>query len=286
MSPKLKPDDTTNEIYVTPGSDVTIYFATIHPRERYGNSKLTLTALLNYRPVEARYEHYDSRRSQVLDKTKGRNAVFPIDGPIEIVDVTIPSNVFNGKGTYDIGFGWGSSGPVDYAAGWERIHVHYGSCAPATHPCMERAKVARINKDERTIAEKYLAGSYVYPDGRHASRGPFEDIEVEGGREVTIGYSVHSGESKTSYVVVPLINETPIPRRRYIYAPADPTKAGIYVKGRGEFKLTIPDRPGEYSVELAKWDMPFLRPGEPTDSGLKPVGHLLGSNSVTYVVKE
>lgn len=282
---RLEPSDTVRELYASYGRDVKIHFVTMHPRDRYGDSSLKVTVLLNYRPThEVIYEHLDARRSRVVESHVGTDAEFSIDGAVEIVDVTIPSEAFDGPGRYDIGFGWGADGPVDYPAGWRRIYVYYGGCSPLAHPCAEKSKHSKMNDDERTIAQKYLVGGYLYPAGKHSDRGPLEKIEVSGGSEVTLRYSIQPGEYTTSYVVAPFINDRPTKMRRLFYIT--PSPPGLYVSARREITLQIPNRPGKYEVDLGMWDAPFLDYRESTRWEIEPAGRNYATNSVTYVVKE
>ena len=284
---EYEPNDLRTELYVPSGRDVTIYFATIHPRDRYGNSKLQLTTLLNYRPTpEVVYEHYDSRRESVLATKTGISTTFPIDGAVELVDITIPANAFDGPGRYEIGFGWGVRGSIEYPAGWRRMYVFYGGCAPRPHPCMKRTESKLINDVERSIAEKYFAGGYVYPAGKYSDRSPFEDIEVVGGEKVTVNYSISAHDYKTTWAVVPIMNAKPLPHRDFVYTPPDPVKRRWYVKSRRSFQIEIPDRPGSYRIAIAMWNRPFLNHGEPTGEKLLPAGRIYGTNIITFVVPQ
>ena len=268
------------------GEDVTIYFATIHPRERYGDSKLMLTALLNFEPTDVTYEQYDGRHEDVVREISGSRAIFPVDGAIEIFDITISAKAFDGPGRYDIGFGWGSKGPVDFSVGWRRLYVYYGSCVPKEHPCMKPVEPKEINADERRIGEKYFTGANVYPAGKYANRGPFEEIEVNGGEEVSVTYSISSHEFDTSWVVVPFVDGKPADKRHYLYTTTHPDSRVWDVVARRNFKLTIPQEPGTHTVIVALWDTPYLEHREDAPRDIVPAGAIYGSNRLKFVVPE
>ncbi|MFB6373472.1 MAG: hypothetical protein ABEN55_10230 [Bradymonadaceae bacterium] len=276
--------------FADPGEDVVIHFATVHPREEYGDSSIEITALLNYRPVDAVYEHYNADRSKVLERHEGIGAGFPIDGEAELIDITIPAEAFDGPGRYDIGLGWEADGPIDFPSTWRSFVVYYGGCKPPSHKCLVRGTKNKENETERKIGDKYYVDGFVYPGGKHQGQGPFE-VQLDEGQTVTVNFSVpgYNRSNPHPYAVVPILRDKPLDQRLLIVTPPkDLDKGGIGY--RGSFEVEIPDKPGRYDVEIGIWDAPFLESGVYSELGFgnleQTTGSKFGTNDVTYVVKE
>lgn len=285
-----EPDDNSNEGFAVPGDDVKLHFGAIHPRDRYGDSTLRVSVLLNYQPVEALYEHFSPSRNVRRDKVVDTHATFPIGGAVELVDITIPAEAFERTGRYDLGLKWGSDGPVHFSGGTDVIRLYYGGCTPPSHPCAERGELETVNKDERAIAKKYFASGYVYPAGEHSNRLPLERITLSEGKRVEVAYSLHaSDEFPIVSVVIPFINGKPLDRRRYVQVARKDGSAPPPVVGhRGRMKIDIPEQPGTYEVYLGIWNFPFLEPGFDPGFGIGELPRYRpdrGTNAVTYVVK-
>ncbi|MFB6375839.1 MAG: hypothetical protein ABEN55_22610, partial [Bradymonadaceae bacterium] len=261
--------------------------AVAYIREHYGDSTLEVTALLNYRPVEGIYQHYNHDRSTVLERQEGIGAGIPIDGDAELVDITIPADVFDGPGRYDIGLGWEVDGKVDNPSGWRRIVIYYAGCTPPTHECLARGTNHKTNDTELEIMKKYFVDGFVYPGGAYKGKGPFRVRLDEGGR-VTVNFSLFNDQSESRpYAVVPMLRDKPLDQRFLVTTPVRGNDGAIGY--RGSFEVEIPDKPGRYDVEVGIWNAPFLEPGNYPDLGFGQIeqtsARKLGTNDVTFIVE-
>jgi len=289
LAERHRPDAPLSRGFAEPGEGALIHFGTIHPRDEYGDSTVKVAALLNYRPVEGVYEHYNDDRSDLLERQEGISGTVSIDSEAELVDITLPAEAFDGPGRYDVGLGWEVDGPVDNPSGWRRIVIYYGGCTPPSHECVVRGTQDEANETERAIAKKYFTAGFVYPGGAHAGEGPLEVRLEEGGR-VTVNYSVINYQDPPSraYALVPTVRDTPLDKR--FFAITEPRDNGGVIGHRGSFDIEIPDEPGRYDVEVGVWHSPFLDPGDYSELGLGDVDQTttsrFGTNDVTYIVEE
>lgn len=281
----MEPDKYNSEAWVEYGRDMEIYFAPIQMRSSYGTSSIRVTAVLNYEPVRGVYEHSSNDRSKILDKKTGTSAEFPLDGPIELFDITIPSEAFDRKGRYDIGLGWNVYGDIDRPGGWRRFRVYYGGTKPPKYPCMRRGKLQEVNQDEKAVFKRYFADAALYPGGEYNARNPFEMIEVEPGERVAVRYGVGPlHEHPTAMVLVPFMNGDPLDKRMFAHTP--PATSATQVGFRDRFIIELPNKPGEYEIELGMWSLPYLDFKEWTEFDLRTDGMMNGTNHVKFVVKE
>lgn len=283
-----QPLSTHNVGFAEFGDDVTVRIATIHPRENYGDSTMFFTALLNYKPTQSTYRHYNGERTKVLKRRTDDHLWIPVDGPIELVDITIPAEAFDRRGRYDLAIGWGDRGPLSYTDRWDSVHIYYGGCSPPDHQCAERGDLHETTEVEQRIRDKYWVTAHVYPHGELKGRDPFKPIQVDAGQEVTIKYSLSVLSNwDTTWMLVPVVNGRPLDKRRHVFVPqhtSEPRK--IYLGSPGTFSIPIPDKPGKYEVEIATWNTPYLS-YEETGTGLNPrPDNSTGSNSLIFVVKE
>jgi hypothetical protein len=282
----LQPLVTHEAGYAEWGDDVTLHIATVHPRSEYKNTTIFFTALLNYQPTVSTYKHFSENRSEVLKQVTGRSIRIPLDGPIEIIEITIPAEAFDSRGRYDLAFGWGNRGPVEFSDEWDSLDIYYGGCSPPKHKCAKPTKIREATQETLRVYKKYMATSFLHPAGKLDGENPFEPIEVKGGQTVEIEYAVlPMSNYNTTIMFVPFINGEPLDKRWHSEIPEFPDDGtGFLFAGRNQFRVRIPDEPGKYEVELASWYRPFLSADElrhkwaPNSSD--------GSNSLMFVVKE
>lgn len=280
-----EPNQNHDEAWLRYGQDLRIYFAPVQSRAEYGDSTIKVTVVLNYKPVDATYEHVSGDRRTVLRRVEGHAGEFPVDGPIELIDVTIPSEAFERKGRYDVGIGWNAYGDITRPGGWERIRVYYGGTEPPTHRCVRRGSITDRKDVELSISKRYFADAVVYPGGRHANKGPFDPIEVDAGEQVAVDYGVDPlTDARTAMAIVPMMNGEPLDKRIFAFTPE---RRGIRKTGfRDRFIVQIPNDPGEYEVELGMWPLPFLDRADWHEFDLASNGHYNGTNHLKFVVKE
>lgn len=285
---ELEPLRTHDAAYAEWGDDVTLHIATIHPRSSYSpDARIVFTALLNYKPTELEYRHYSDDRSKVLKKSTGTSFEIPIDGPTELVDITVPAEVFDRRGRYDLAFGWAVNDAIKFSESWSSKHIYYGGCSPPPHLCAKPVGVPTGKEATKKIYKGLQATGYVHPVGELAGENPLEPIEVDGGQTVEIEYAILPiTDFATTWMLVPMIDGTPLDKRQHVLVPEYPDgKEGFRFGGPGRFEVEIPEKPGRYEVEVATWNLPFLSESEKTTRNLA-ANFASGTNSLFFVVKE
>ena len=291
---KLPADLTTNEdqtdVYAQPGDDITLHFAAVHNRDTsFEGATLELTALLNYQPVEATYKMYNGDRSKILAEKKDIGAEFPVEGTLEIVEITIPASAFDRKGRYDIGFMYSLDG-IDFADGSRLVRVYYGGQTRPDHQCARRGKINKMNEDELEIVQQYFSSGFIYPGANYSESSPLEEIAVSPGEKVAIDYSLFpwTNDAKTA-AVVPIVDGKPRNQRMLAYMPQDDDRART-TGFRDRFVVEMPSEPGLHEVELGIWLLPYLDVGEEPGWQLPEVlpwpGKIVGTNELTFRVEK
>ena len=289
--PSLAPDAYAEQLFADSDQDVTYYIATIHPRQNYGDSHLEYVLLLNYRPVEATWEHMNSTRTSVLDTQNGSSASIPVDDDIELLTVTIPAERFARDGMYDVTIGWSMIGDIDYSSTWKKSQVYHGGYTKPDHPCMRRQKLHKWDEAEWRISKKYFAKAYLHPLGKYENRDYFPHIDADGGETVDLSYGILSySRTNASFAAVLVKNGEPTRKRRFLFAPDQERRSsGAYPIGyRDQFTVRIPDQPGTYDFEIALVPEPFLVEDGclPPELSRATTDSTRGSNHITFVVDQ
>lgn len=262
-APNLQPGEgRTFSMFSEPGTDATFYVYVInnYNTDVLESFRLNMTAMVDYEPVEASYERWDPSREHILfDKTKpGIN--YPIESDVEIIDVTIPGDVFDEERMYEISLNMESTTIERRSVGLSRRFALYnGGYNRPNRPCVE----PRL--DEELLEIEFELFGRISDDVGILF---FEGIEHRDQlREV-----IDVAPNETKRLFLTILRATSVPRPTVLVPlmagepVADPwwvTQGGEIVWPRGHvearktFEVTFPAEPGIYEVQVASWVNPF-----------------------------
>jgi hypothetical protein len=244
--------------------------------------------LLNYKEVDAKIENWNPERTKLEGEKTGATATFEIDDDVEHYDFTIPAEAFDGPGRYDIAVLLSGTGEPNTGSVSQNFTVFYGSCEPQPMTCFHEGEVDGENEVEKVISKEFYTDSYLYPVGDLAGKNPLERIKVAPGQEITLRYRFIVGSMDKLVVAVPLLNGEPVGEPQYTYLPSEPgpdSNIEFPVGAGRRIILTVPEEPGDYTVELAQFTTPFLTRAEADLLDLATTGFSWGSNHLTFRVE-
>jgi len=245
---------------------VVLHFASLHPKgAEVDGEQVSLTLLLNYRPVEATFTHYSDDRSEVLERVEGSSAQFPIDGPAEIFDLRVPSEEFRDGFIHDLalGYQWGG-GEMHEITKFRRIRVYYGGYRRPAHDCLPLGN--RQRRTDRDEALKSIGETAVIApkdaDAGEASRD--SAIPARRGEEITVEYRLTtavSGRYRPT-AMIPLVDGKPLGGPRFVVALPNRPRTAFNITDQGSFTVEMPETSGEHVVQLGTWRDPYLQPDD------------------------
>ena len=265
VDPALKPDDPeVFAIYAQPGTDVKIYLYAINNYEDLSSYRLNLTVMVDYEPVQARYVRWNPDRTQQWSDTKETGISFPIRSDVEIIDITLPGELFSERRMHEIALYTQATttegGPNGEA---RRFALYNGGYDRPSRPCAEpRLGTEAVGIERYIIAAErtdHLAALFV---GGVESRQALRDvIAVAPGETRQFYLSVYRDdfyEGPNPTVLVPLLNGEPIGPTWWVTQGEDNDSSGWdTIDARKTFEVTFPDEPGIYEVEVASWEDPY-----------------------------
>ena len=291
-APHLRPGTKIpRELYALLREDVVLHLATIHPTDRLDDAVLTLTVLVNYRPVTATYEKWNDSRTRVLESVRETGATFDVSRDVELVDVTVPADRFQYRGIHDLAVMYKVDGDVEVGPRLRRMRLYRGSYDRPPHPCLEMgmAKPEPLSEFEKEIdRHSDFVYSLVYPKGVD-EYSDLKRVEARPGETVEVSYVLRTypGDEVKPYALVPLLNGRPVDWRDYVVARKTPDRFAFSpATKRGTFEVQLPDEPGEYELQLGTWYNPFLLPSDRPGHGIRAEGFpARGSNTFTFHVR-
>ena len=264
VDPALKPDDPeVFAIYSQPGTDVKIYLYAINNYEDLSSYRLNLTVMVDYEPVQARYVRWNPDRTQQWSDTKETGISVPIRSDVEIIDITLPGELFSERRMHEIALYTQATTTEESPNGQARRFALYnGGYDRPSRPCAQ----ARLSQSAVPI-ERFLFPNVM---GDDVVALFFEGMNEEDVRRTV---EVAPGETKQFYlsvfrdgfyegpnptVLVPLLNGEPIGPTWWIArGERDGSSEWDTIDARKTFEMTFPREPGIYEVEVASWEDPY-----------------------------
>jgi hypothetical protein len=253
------------DLYTDPGTDVTLHVYVIndYTPEELESFRLMLTTMVDYESVEARYERWNPERTERWLDTNATGINVPIRSDVEIIDVTIPGEVFAEERMYEIALSFETTTTERAPFGEsQRFALYNGGYNRPKHPCAE----PRLDDVMTPIEERLrtrIAGDIgiLFFEGIESREDLRRTIPVEPGATKEFYLSVFREsvqyEAKPT-VMIPLMNGQPIGPTWWVTQGGDPE--GTYrlrFDARKTFEVTFPQEPGIYEIQAASWIDPF-----------------------------
>jgi hypothetical protein len=246
-------------MFVEPGTDIPIHVYPYHGDD-LDEYRFNVTVMVDYEPVEAVYTHWNADRTATIQETTatGYSAAFQSD--VEIVDVTIPSEVFDERRMYEVAV---SVDLTSVATRVERQHHRYalynGGYERPDRPCAETSIEQAMTRAERYMwLEADGDSGVLFFDGIPANYDWHDQFEVEPGESrrfyFSAMYSDSYGDPK-DVVFAPVINGQPIRSAWWVHSLPNRNSNSPTVDDRKSFEVTFPEEPGVYDVQVlpAPW---------------------------------
>lgn len=277
-----------DRLYARSLEDVRIYFASLHSASSFENSKLTLTLLVDYRPVDVVFEHLSEDRNRVIERSVGSGAQFPIDEDVEIVDITLPAEEIARDGVHDLGIAYRFETPIEEYASAYPIRLFRAGYERPLHPCFPMGKIgSTLEAVKKIVSSDGPFDAFVYPSSGFAKYEDLHSLKASPGESVEIRWVLEG--FRTDYhmpmVLVPLLNGKALDWREFVIAHS--VDVGIApTTAKGTLDLELPHKPGVYELHLGTWTSPFLLPDDRPGRGIRMRDHnRYGSNVLEFHVE-
>ncbi|QDG51974.1 hypothetical protein FIV42_14870 [Persicimonas caeni] len=249
-------------LYGEPGTDVPIHVYSFNDADDFSPYRLSVTVMVDYAPVEATYERWNPNRSQKLMETTATGVNFGLESDFEILDVTIPAEVFTERRMYEISVSYNITSADGVRGGESRRYALFnGGYSRPWRPCAEpRLGVPRSDWEELL----YIRGTSsdlgpLFFEGITSELDTQEIIEVEPGETRRMFFSVlrtaDPPEGKPT-VLVPMLDAEPLGPVWWVTQGGDEYRT--IVDARKSFEVTFPEEPGVYVVQVATWEDPYV----------------------------
>ncbi|MFP4597484.1 MAG: hypothetical protein ACLFVJ_04480 [Persicimonas sp.] len=250
------------QLFSEPGTDLTFHVYVINNYDDLSSFRINLLMMVDYEPVEATYERWAPDRDNQLWERRATGVNFPVEYDVEIIDVTIPAEVFDEQRMYELAISVRSTTIERRPTSDVRRYALYnGGYQRPSRPCVE----PRLDQPV-TDFEKYLGSrigstlGLLFFEGITGRNDLREEIIVEPGETRSIYLSaqrsaVQGGPRPT--VMVPLMDGEPVGEPWWINQGDDSGTPAAYIDARKSFDMTFPDEPGVYEVQLATWEDPY-----------------------------
>lgn len=249
-------------LFAEPGTDAVFYVYAINAYEAsvLESFRLNVVAMVDYEPVEATYQRWDPQREQLISEKTRKGVNFPIDSDVEIVDVTIPGDVFDEERMYEISLNMASNTIERRPNGLSRRFVLYnGGYTRPSRPCVEPRLDDEISDFEFELRGRISddLGILFFEGIEH--RDQLRDvIEVDPGETKRLFLTVIRATSvPRPTVLVPLLDGRPIAEPWWVTQGGEFVSRRGHVEARKSFEVTFPHEPGIYEVQVASWVNPF-----------------------------
>lgn len=262
---ELRPDRTGSIVYRNDDKDVRIYIHTIIKPEDIERTSGTITALVDYKPVEATYHFSQDRWENRVFTKQATGTTFPIDTQFSMMEIVLPAELFVEQRVYEISIGQITSRRRVRSAGFStKIHLLNQGTERLEHPCFEKPLSTSTNTFEYALIREggsaevmIFPAYYPAPDEISASR----QLPAKPGQEIRVNLSLQShllAEKRERTVFLkPLLNGQPLEDEWRVSLSKEGT-VGADIDARKTFTLTLPEEPGVYEVSVAAWQDPHL----------------------------
>ena len=280
-------------MYTEAGQEVRIQGALWTSAEIDATARLSLTLMVNYRPVAATY-HIRGPENEVTFLTVEDTGVrAPMTEDFVSFEIVVPGNNFAEPGIYDVSlwaYAYKPSGLLSIRR--QRISLFAGGYRIPEHPCFVPSEYQAPTELERDIYELIFRGAGIlYPTDLESRSQLFdEDYDMyrlpadPGEQKDLVVFLGAQARERHKVVWVPLLDGRPVGPPRFNYLPANRDLFGPAF--RDTIQVEMPDSAGVADVVIAQWYNPFEpradRFGEHLD--LPPIPVLSGTNYLHFEV--
>jgi hypothetical protein len=254
----------TNLGFAQPGQDVTIHvvFGTNRGAEFFRHS---LGVVLDYEPVEFKYERLNDDRSEVIDSGVSHGLYGRLQGGWVAYDITIPATSFTDGRYHEIGI-FSSISDGDFPAGRTAVSTRHSVLYAGANFPEVPDPVCHLGEPyddiERTQAVESASRSLLLLEGdRFADPLPDEPVEASPGEQIELRVTLAERESPEDgefrLVAIPLLNGKPLADTIWYQDVLVEDQNDKDVSYRNRLRVTMPEEPGEYVVRVAAWRHPF-----------------------------
>jgi hypothetical protein len=290
---ELAPQVYSMELYASSDQDITLHMGFGHKRDDHTGATLGALVMVDYELVEASFRLMNDDRSGTQETYTGLSPEFPVDEDLELLDIEIPAESFDGTGRFDVSV-WVWIGKPDDAYGGTltTYRLYREGFERPDHPCLtERSPQSATELESQMVRQGVAAssGTTVYPAGATSPAEANSPVRAQPGDELRFNYFVlaRTSEPPIPVVLTPIIDDK---LGQPIYLVQTTGEFGEIVQ-RGELRATAPDEPGEYRFTLVPWSYPHVMHGEQwtegqtvsTDPPYTP--EFLGTKGVTIIVE-
>lgn len=262
-NPELEPGEGVPfSLYAERGTDVRIHTYTINNYESdvLESFRLNMSIMVDYEPVEATYERWDPARQEKLFEMSRTGINYPIEFDFEIIDVTIPGDVFNEDRMYEISLNVESNTIERRPNGLSRrFALYHGGYDRPGRPCAEPS----LNDDLVDIELQFLSRisddvGILFFEGIDHRDQVRKVIDVAPGETLRLFLSVlRKSDVPRPTVLIPALNGEPIAEPWWVTQGGGVESRYGHVDARKTFEVTFPDETGIYEVQVLSWVNPF-----------------------------
>jgi len=254
-------DGAVYDLYSQPGNDVTFSLYVVRNYDNLSSFRLNMTMMVDYQPVEARYVRWNPERTGKWLDTRTTGINFAFRSNVEIVDVTLPGELFPDKRMYEIALHWRATTP-QLSPGGDAVRFalyNGGFNRPMERPCAEPRigqDVVHIEKQLDTRSTRNLG--FLFFDGIPDRDALRRTIDVQPGETKQFYLSIlrKSGQPNPT-VLRPLLNGEPFGPTWWVTEGGSEETRFETIDARKTFEMTFPEEPGIYEVTVASWTDPY-----------------------------
>jgi hypothetical protein len=254
--------DTNNTtIYGDPGEDAVFHIAILNNYDDLSSFQISVTAMVDYTPVEATYIRLSDDRQDELERFDNVTGMeIQADRKVEIIDIRIPASELEAGRMNEISIGFESHtvqrSPVSqlsrfslFYGGWERPDK------PCAHPPQDMDALPPEQKMQHIFTSRPAFAFF----------GEFEDAlefrkrrQLEPGETIRIYASLRSSHSPKDMVMVPVLAGKPLgPIWRGKQSLHDEPRSYRDIDMRRYIDVSMPEEPGVYNFKIWTWPDPY-----------------------------
>jgi len=282
-------------IYANPGEAADFHIGSLNNYDDLSSFQISVTVMVDYRPVEARFTRLSDDRSSVLDSWSGVSGIgFQAEKKVELIDVTIPVSELEPGRMNEVAIALSvhtvERRPVTH---FQRFNLFYGGWERPPRPCVREPRSMDPLSVEIELNQIFGSGNmFAFTGQFNRALDLRSRLLASPGEKVTIFASLRAWEEPEPLAMVPVLNGQPLGPVWWQRQSTHPlgSFAQRRIDMRRSIELEMPREPGVYNFQIITWPDPFevrVHPnGDVLDEGVKNKLLDRSSNHLTFEVVE
>lgn len=292
-APHHQPGTEWNSIWGMPGEPVRLSFYFRNVLDSLEGHRIYATALVNYRPVDARWVRWLSDRDGASQEWEGSGISFEVAEEGELVDLEIPAATFTTSGVYEVSLHLKMGRPHHkHFDSLRRYHLFYGGFEWPKMDCYESPMADAPNEAERETADRVEIITFKEGLSRVRGRTTAEEVMapvvVAPGEKVDVEVSMFNKFGvDVPTAAVPTLQGRPLTSEPWLFHISERGSGSNSIAARRRLRFELPEDPGAYDFQVSAWYhamMPTVSPDGTPFPGVSP--RRGGStNSIRFIVE-